>query len=398
MDVVIVAYNSADYIGACIEALKSQTLQPDSITVVDNSPEDSPFAITNDLPGTEVIRRPENLGFSGGANLGAQRGHSDAILFLNPDVTLSPSWIALAQEILKRTPEVGVLGGKLVYSDGVSIQHAGGTVEYPLATTTHVTSQEAARNEYDPDYVTGAAMVVRRRAFEDLGGFDTSFYPVYYEDVDLCFRAKKRGWRVVYSPVLLGSHIGSASIDRDSFEYYLWTHSQRLKFVLKHHTSEQLLRDFVPAEIQRLRGDIPSIDLEASMAAYRAILGVSYPAIENGGGCRGVNWLAMLEDLQNTWELKEGEFRSKQPILGPILAATRRAINNLSARWYVLQIMEQQKEFNAATFRLLRELVRQVRSWDAPYVMAVALLGHRIRELERQMERMAGRSPWTQQE
>ncbi len=378
-DVVVVCYNSAEVVGPCLEAMARQSLKPDSVTLVDNSPEGSDLAIRDVPVGVQLFRRPENAGFAGGCNFGASLGTAPLLLFLNPDVALAEDWLEKAARLLASRPEVGLIGGKLVYPDGRGVQHAGGTLHYPLATTSHRTEGLNEPQDDEPDYVTGAALAVKRDVFESLGGFDPQFWPVYYEDVDLCYRAKLSGWKVIYSPQLAGTHVESSSIDRDSFTYYFWLHRQRLRFVLKHYSTSQLLQDFIPAEVSRLRGDLSGLELQASLAAYADVMG---PQLDTVPTAPDPGWLGMLDELQKKWELREGDFMSDLPLVGPAVAGLRRAINNLSARWYVLQFVVQQQEFNAAAFRLLRELVRRERSAEGAYRIAVGILGKRLQELE----------------
>lgn len=386
-DVVIVAYNSRSIITPCLEALAKQSLKPQTITLVDNSPEDSAEAICDGKEGVQVLRRPDNLGFAGGCNLGAAQGTADLVLFLNPDVILRADWLEVAAQLFLTIPDAAILGGKLFYPDGQVVQHAGGILYHPLATTAHRLNGAREPEEDEPDYVTGAAMAVRRRVFESLKGFDPDFHPVYYEDVDLCYRAKLAGWRVIYSPKLIGIHKESTSVDRTTLNYYFWTHQQRLKFVLKHYSTDQLLREFLPAEAARLRGDLSPVELEASLAAYRSVIGTE-PQFANSGARTEPDWSRMLLELQEGWELKEGELRSQLPLIGPAVSAVRTAVNNLAPRWYMLQIMAQQREFNAAVFRLVRELARRERSAEGTYLMAVGILAHRLRRLEKKVEKL----------
>jgi GT2 family glycosyltransferase len=384
-DAVIVAYNSAALVDRCLQSLLAQSLRPRTITVVDNSPEASEHSVHPSIKDVQLLRCPDNLGFAGGCNLGAAQGQADILLFLNPDVLLRQDWLETAANLFLQGPDIAVVGGKLFFPDRCTVQHAGGTVHYPLATTSHRTKGAREPDNDEPDYVTGAAMAVRRQAFQQLGGFDVQFWPVYYEDVDLCWRARAGGWRVVYSPQLVGIHAESSSIDRSSFNYYFWLHQQRLRFVLKHFTTDQLIRDFIPAETARIRGDITSVELEASLSAYRWVTGGDLPAAPSLLDVEE-NWLRMLGELQDTWELREPDLKSEAPVLGPVVTALRRFLNGLSTRWYVLQIMSQQREFNAAVFRLLRELVRRQRSAEGPYLLALGVLTYRLRELERQLK------------
>lgn len=144
--------------------------------------------------------------FAAHCNYGAQVG-GDPIVFLNDDTEPAAGWLeALCAPFTD--PTVGIVGCRLTYPDG-RIQHAGVTLDSPggVLTAHNVHTDEPSR---EVDAVTGACMAVRRAAWDDLGGFDTGFVNGY-EDVDLCLRARKRGWRVWYTADATVVHLESQS-------------------------------------------------------------------------------------------------------------------------------------------------------------------------------------------
>src|SRR5207302_7257086 len=113
-----------------------------------------------------------------------------------------------------RDDRLGVAGGKLLYPDDRTLQHAGGIVRRPLMLADHRRyGQPDDPTETDPidvDYVTGAAIAIRRRALEQVGGLDEGFF-LYFEETDLCQRARDAGWRVRYLPGATAVHRESAA-------------------------------------------------------------------------------------------------------------------------------------------------------------------------------------------
>jgi GT2 family glycosyltransferase len=172
-------------------------------------------------------RNLQNLGFLGSANCGAELASKEVILFLNNDTLPRPGWLESLLRVLKEQPEAGAVGGKLVYPDGL-LQEAGGII--------FSDGEGWNFGRYDPlidtpvynylrevDYCSGALLATWRELFLDEGGFDLQFAPMYYEDVDYCFRLRARGRKVYYQPESVVVHLegGTAGTDiTKSFKRY----------------------------------------------------------------------------------------------------------------------------------------------------------------------------------
>ncbi len=154
--------------------------------------------------------------FSAKCNLGAAHATGDVLLFLNDDTeVITPGWLEAMLELGAR-PEVGAVGGKLLYPDG-RIQHAG-VVAGIFGNAGHAFRglDGSARHYFDlPDVirnvsaVTGACLLVRSEVFQSVGGFDDAGLPIDFNDIDLCLRLRQRGYRVLYTPhAVLRHHEG----------------------------------------------------------------------------------------------------------------------------------------------------------------------------------------------
>lgn len=201
VDIVIPLYNKADLTKAClesIEATKGET--PFRIILVDNGSTDQTSELLEAWSDRATIVKPgENLGFARGNNLGASKGDSPYILFLNNDTVAEPGWLDRLFETIDGEAGIGVVGAKLLYPNR-TIQHAG--IEIVNGTPDHVHRNAAegdpnASVSRDLDMVTGACLMIRRDLFEGLDGFDDG-YVNGVEDIDLCLRARDRGFRVRY--------------------------------------------------------------------------------------------------------------------------------------------------------------------------------------------------------
>ncbi|MHC5037157.1 MAG: glycosyltransferase family 2 protein [Planctomycetota bacterium] len=180
------------------------------VLVIDNHSSDgSPEMVRENFPEVRVIANEKNLGFARGVNRGIEESSGRYILILNADTVLPedgiPTLLAFADEEY-RNRRAGIVGVRLLNADG-SLQYSKGrfpTISRTLADALRPKPRRKyTYSEYDvpgeTDWVTGACLLVRRELLEDLGNLDENFF-LYYEDVDLCWRAHQKGWKVVYYP------------------------------------------------------------------------------------------------------------------------------------------------------------------------------------------------------
>jgi GT2 family glycosyltransferase len=249
--IIIVSWNGEPYLKDCLSAILAQIGPGDQVIVVDNHSADGSVALVQrQFPQVNLIENEWNMGFAGGCNVGLRAAQGEYLLLVNQDVAVKAGWLEKMVETLAPT-EVGIAGCKLLYPDG-TIQHAGGITSYPLALPGHHGYHETDEGQWDTrrevDYVTGAAMGLKRTMLDEIGLFDEGFFPACYEETDLCFRARAAGYQVIYTPEATGTHHETTTIDRNSAEYHRWMNRGRLRFVLKHYTAEQFHEEFAPAE------------------------------------------------------------------------------------------------------------------------------------------------------
>lgn len=261
--VVVISYNSAKWLSGVLSAVETyrhsgRIAREVRALVVDNASVDgSAELVAAHYPGVRLVRANRNLGFAGGASTGIQAVETDVVVLVNPDVLVEPGAINSLIVALEEDSTVAIAGGKLLYPDRKVIQHAGGKVTYPLALADHYGYGEVDRGQYEVpravDYVTGAFFAVRRSALDQIGLFDEGFFPSYFEETDLCYRARLAGLKVLYVPNAVAIHHESVTTGKDTRRYFHYYHRNRLRFVLKHWTDEQLARDFFPAEAERMQ-------------------------------------------------------------------------------------------------------------------------------------------------
>src|SRR5262249_17265592 len=144
-------------------------------------------------PAARLIRSAANLGFSAGCNLGLRAAAGEYLLLLNQDARLQPGCLEALLAGFDAHPEAGILGCKILYPESHTLQHAGGWVDWPLGYAYHFGYQETDRGQWEQprsvEFVTGAALALRRPVMDQIGCLDEQFWPGYFEDLDYCRRA-----------------------------------------------------------------------------------------------------------------------------------------------------------------------------------------------------------------
>jgi len=207
MDVIVVTYNSLPWVERLLP-----TLGDVRTIVVDNASTDG----TRDAMrrhDVELIENTENRYLSPAWQQGLERSRSRYVTLLNPDCEVdTPGWADELTAYLDEHPDVGIVGPRLLNADG-SVQH---TV-FPLATrrlALRIAVGLLLPQPVEPDsvqdvpVVSGACLVLRRAMLDEIGGIDVD-YKLYWEEGDLCFRAWRAGWRVVYDPDVTLTHAGA---------------------------------------------------------------------------------------------------------------------------------------------------------------------------------------------
>ncbi|HQT93423.1 MAG: hypothetical protein B7Z61_04430 [Acidobacteria bacterium 37-71-11] len=219
--VVIVHFGEKGPTQACLAALqrdRSRTAR--RVVVVDNGGTLGSGA----WRGAEVVVLRSNPGFGAGANAGvaAFAGEAlDAIIVLNNDIEVTDGYIDAAVEALRR-PGTGLAAGPL-YLDrpGGTLWYAGGGVNWLTGTVRQATSATATREERTVGFAPGAAFAVGAEAWRQVGGFDPSYF-LYNEDVDLCLRLRRHGWRLLFSPDMVAVHrLGAVTGSASRSPFYL---------------------------------------------------------------------------------------------------------------------------------------------------------------------------------
>lgn len=250
LDVVTVNWNAGPQLKECIDSVVTHGNRNISrIIVVDNGSIDGSADAVEKLPGVEVIRADENLGFAAACNVGAKTGQSPYILFLNPDTRIEEGSFSVPLKFMER-PEnqnVGICGIQLIDEQGrVSrtsaryptlarlVSSALGLDKLPRlkGTGVHMRDWNHCQSE-KVDHVIGAFYLVRREVFELLGGFDERFF-VYLEDLDLSKRINDAGLHCHYLTEAQAFHAGGGTSRQVKVHRLFYSLRSRLLYAFKH--------------------------------------------------------------------------------------------------------------------------------------------------------------------
>lgn len=216
--VLVVAYNSRATIERCLAAVRSQSLAPDEIHLLENgSPSDGRIEPPSSVGTVNFVQATENLGFAGGNNLLASRAKAGWLALLNPDAFPRHDWLAQFSAARQRYPECAIFGSTQLSAEDPDILDGVGDCYHALGLAFR--AGYGRRSMPPPDgevfAACGAALFIRRDVFEALGGFESRFF-CYNEDVDLCFRARLAGHQVIQLQGAIVEHLGYGSSGRRS--------------------------------------------------------------------------------------------------------------------------------------------------------------------------------------
>jgi GT2 family glycosyltransferase len=228
--VIVVSYNSARFIGRCLEALSKQTLRGFRTIVVDNASEDgSGDVVERKFPEVTLVRAEANLGFAGGNNLGLKyTGDAQWIALLNPDAFPNPDWLERLLAAAAAFPQFGFFGSRMLLAETPELLDGIGDVFHVSGIHWREGHRRAMRlDDREPREIfapCAAAAMYKADILVQAGGFDEDYF-CYSEDVDLGFRLRLAGHRALYVPDAVVLHVGSAITGwRSDFSVY---HGQR---------------------------------------------------------------------------------------------------------------------------------------------------------------------------
>jgi GT2 family glycosyltransferase/glycosyltransferase involved in cell wall biosynthesis len=219
VSVIIPTYGQLQTTLCCLAAIAANPPEAAiEVIVIDDASLDPDVARLAQVQGIRFVVQPDNLGFLRTCNMAARLARGEFLLFLNNDTQVQRGWLDAMLESFRRDPAVGAVGSKLIFPDG-RLQEAGCLIWSDGTGWNIGRFDHPGQPEYnyprEVDYCSGASLMVPRTLFADLGGFDARYAPAYFEDVDLAFRLRARGWKVVYQPRSCVMHVEGVSHGTD---------------------------------------------------------------------------------------------------------------------------------------------------------------------------------------
>ena len=304
---VIVTYNNAETIRECLDSLFARSGIPVEVVVVDNSPGDGDegtaeavacFRREHPEKPVRLIRRPDNVGFAAGCNLGARESTAEYLLFMNPDASCLNDVPGELAGLLGRRGDVRIVGPQVLDARGRIVPTCRRLVS-PFGVFCDATGLDRLLGAYRMlhfshdrpravDQVIGACMMMRRADFEEMQGFDERFF-IYFEEVDLCKRVLERGCKVWFHPEARIVHIGGVSLE--SLELL-----DRMPLLLRRSRAQYFAKHYgiVPQCL------VHGVTICESVGKYLVLYALSVLRPEQSGKrrARARGFLALLKELR----------------------------------------------------------------------------------------------------
>lgn len=309
--IVIPVFNHLDQTLRCLESLLTYGhATPFEVIVVDDCSTDATPGALERIEGIRVLANRINRGYAATCNKGLEAVRGQYAVLLNNDTVVGPGCIDALVATADADPTIGVVGARLVYPDG-KLQEAGGIIwsdahgwNYGKGDDPHAAPYGHVR---DVDYCSAACLLVRADLITELGGFDLRFSPAYYEDADLAFAARARGYRVVYQPNAAVIHVEGVS------------HGTDLSQGLKRHQVRNRITFQAKwwRELRAQQPDDPSLVLRArdTRSGPRALIADhSVPTYDlDAGSMRMMAIVSLLVDLGFVVTFLPGNLHPQQP-------------------------------------------------------------------------------------
>lgn len=225
--VVILNWNGKKYLQQFMPFLLRSTYPGLKVYVADNgSTDDSISLLKSEFPSVQIIDNKKNLGFAGGYNLALQSVTEEYLVLLNSDIEVTPGWIEPIINMFQEDPSIGAIQPKILdYKNKASFEYAGAAggwidiLGYPFSKGRIFDVLEQDMGQYDlPScifWASGAAMFIKKSAFVNAGGFDGFFF-AHQEEIDLCWRLQRAGYKIESCPQSIVYHIGGGTLSKDN--------------------------------------------------------------------------------------------------------------------------------------------------------------------------------------
>lgn len=250
LSIIIVSWNVADLLAACLRSIAATCSPEAEVIVVDSASSDDTLArVRAEFPSVRLLAQPANVGFTRGTNIGLAAAQGEYLLLLNPDTELLDDAAAQMIGWLEAHPETGIAGPRTLNPDG-TVQSTRRRFPSPLLAAFESTwlqpllprkmldrfyvHDAADGATLDVDWVQGSCLLARREVYAKIGGLDEGFI-MYSEELDWCRRAKDAGWKVTYLGSASIIHHGGQSSGQAQAQTHIRFNQSKLRYLRKYH-------------------------------------------------------------------------------------------------------------------------------------------------------------------
>ena len=274
---VVINYEAGAALCDCVRSLLADTSagRPPEVVVVDNGSSDgSAAAVARSLPAVKVLHPGANLGYARAANLGIAATHAPVVAVCNPDLEVEDGAAGALVPRLAAEADLGAVGPLIRNTDGTiypsarsdpRVRDAVGHGLLGFVWRTNPFTRRYRQLDADPsrprdvDWVSGAAVWLRRDALDTVGGWDERYF-MYVEDVDLCWQLRRRGWRVGYEPGAVVTHVQGATTAKHPYRMIAEHHRSLYRFASKRWRGARRLALPLAAAFLAVRGALAMAD------------------------------------------------------------------------------------------------------------------------------------------
>jgi hypothetical protein len=249
--IIVVSYNVRDLLRECLRGLAGQR-----VIVVDNASTDGSAEMARtEFPHVSLITNSTNRGFAAACNQGIMASTDEFVLVLNPDTQVTGHALSILLGAMHSDPLVGACGPRILNTDGslqpscrrfpslgrLALDELGLGKLFPRSRffAAYRMTWWAHDERREVEQLVGAALLLRRKALDEAGLFDERFF-MYFEEVDLCYRLRQRGWKIVFVPEATATHHGGASAKQQPEAMALARYHSMFEFYRKHYPRWQL--------------------------------------------------------------------------------------------------------------------------------------------------------------
>jgi len=274
VSIIIVNWNAIDYLRGCIDSILSQKFTDYEIILVDNASTDHSVSfVKKHYPQVKIIENTENVGFAEGNNIGIKNSTGKLIALFNPDAVADKDWLNILVNAIQTDSNIAAVTGKMFYlgdkygKDAVFCTWS--KIDPLSATPTNFHNDEPISKV---DYLSGAAMLVRRDVLDKVGLMDKDYF-LYFEETDLCARMIRAGYDLMYIPTAIVWHAVSPLSNSEQKIYFM--ERSRIRFALKNFDSIYVIPFFfifLSETLFVILRDIKNINFSRTKTRFRAIM------------------------------------------------------------------------------------------------------------------------------